>query len=360
MRKNRLYVIATYKNKSILDDNVSDWSNDLRAQIFGSGSKFIKNKILFKRLSINDNLLYSGEYYHLYNFFRKKDIVDDKDSIIQLLQYEFSVISESNIVIVVIDEKFSYYSVIKFFSAVISNKVVIVFIDSNDTVTYEKWKYFISLCQNMNVNMEIFTDSISSNDIIAYIKTLNRTSEVQALHMCYGTNKILLENRLFLSSGFNVYSKEKISVDNVAKVFKNDIRMLLVSDKKKAFIENSNAHVMYKRYLKYNGSFYYYFEENGINNNFLYEYRNIPKSVMKRISSSDTFICVLKEKEQMDSVVELLYAAFLKKKVHIFCDKKIESSYSLLFLFVNMLTDDFKLTKSIDKNRILEFIRRQG
>ena len=365
MVKNRLYVIASYRNKSILGNIYSDWSNDLRVKIFGNKNKFIKNKILLKHLVINSELLYSGEYYHLYNSIKRKDAVLDENEIREALEYEFEVIKNSDIVVVVIDNEFNYYSVIKLFNAVISNKEITIFIDSKDVVTYKKWFYFMQVCKLLNNNIVIIDNTISNDKVIEYIRKIKKSIIHQPLAMSYSANKILEETRLFVSGNFDVGGKKNINKENIGKLLKNDIRIKIIVGSDKNLIECLNINIMNKRYLKYNGSFYYYIDTNNINDNEVVFYKDIPKSVMKRIATSDIFICILTIKDQLDTIIELLYAAFLGKDIYLFYDENIignevSNSYRLVVLFVKMLGSKITLYDTVMDKNILNFVSKLG
>jgi hypothetical protein len=359
--KDKLYLIASYKTKIIRGSVCCDWDNDLRAQLFGSKTKFLKHKILHKRLDVNSEILYSGEFYHLYNSIRRKNVMKDKVIIKKVLQQELEVIGKCNIVIAVIDEYFSYYSAIKLFDAIIKNKKVTVFIDDENKKIYEKWYYFLQICKNININTTVITNTICYNDIMEYIGKLEKTLVFQNDFMNYGYGKVLEETRLFISTEFIPASKKNISVDNISKLLKNDLRIMIVSEPSKSLIENIDTSIKNKRYLKYNGSFYYYAGIDAFNKEVMNFYKEVPKAVMKRIASSDIFISVLRNKEQIDAIIELLYAAFLGKKIYVFYDKSImgnniDNSYNFILLFAKMLDNDIKLINTVDNNKILEFI----
>jgi len=359
--KDRLYLIASYKTKIVKGCAYCDWSVDLKVQLFGSRMKFLRHKLLHKRLNVNSEILYYGEFYHIYNSIRIKNIVKDKVAIKKVLQQELEVIDSCDIVIAVIDSDFNYYTAIKLFNAVISNKKVTIFIDSSDKRTYEKWYYFLQICKSININTSVIMNTVCNSDVIEYIGKLEKTLIFQNDYLNYSYGKVLDETRLFISTDFSLSRKNDINIDNVASLLRNDIRTSLVSDSSKGLIENADISIKNKRYLKYNGSFYYYKDIDRLNKEVMKYYKEVPKAVMKRIASCDIFISILKDKEQIDTVIELLYASFLRKKIYVFYDKsimgkRVADSYNFIILFAKMLDDDIELINTVDNNKILEFI----
>ena len=360
MRKDKLFIITSYNNCT------NDFSKDVRSILLGTSKNFLRKEFLTKRISINKNYLYAGDYYFICKKVINADVDKEMDNILAVLNDELSAIEKSKKIIAIIDRNFGYYDLSKLFYAVILNKEITIFInpDMENSSGYSKWHYFLEICRSINLNI-VLEKTIANRNIINYIKNLEKSTIPQEINFNYSTTRILEEMRVFISNKFVFDSVNRLNKDNFAKNFKDDIKKLIVHDVDKIAVDNSKVCIAGRPKLKYNGGFYYYYLDNddSVLNRILYCYKDAAKAVMKRISTSDLFVVILSEKDLLDNIIELLYAAFLKKKIYVYYDKEIvdenvNDSYIFLIEFARMLGSTVVAFDCIDEKKILDDIKK--
>ena len=163
--------------------------------------------------------------------------------------------------------------------------------------------------------------------------------------------------KLFYSGTYNT-RHELITKDNVCDMLKDDMRSKIVGNvedtvySSDGIITKSNPNVMYV------GGFYYEKENEGksVCENVVYE-------ELKQIDRCDLVVANLTKYSAIATVTELIYAAFLKKKIVIFCNPKITSyevsgEYWFPILTIKQIDENVEVIFVEDENKIIDYIKK--
>ena len=143
-------------------------------------------------------------------------------------------------------------------------------------------------------------------------------------------------------------------------MLKDDVRSKIVGNVKDTVyasdgvVRKNNPNVMYI------GGFYY---EKQDKNKSVCE--NVVSEELKQIDKSDIIVANLMNYSAIASVTELIYAAFKKKKIVIFCDPNItsyevEGEYWFPILTVKKLDKNVEIKFINDENEIVDYINNLG
>lgn len=123
--------------------------------------------------------------------------------------------------------------------------------------------------------------------------------------------------KMFYSGTYKV-RHELINENNILDMLKDDIRSKIVGDVSKTVYASNGVKTKINPNIIYIGGFYYEKQEQrkSICENVVYE-------ELKQIDNCDLVIANLTKYSAIATVTEIIYAAFKKKKIIIFCDPKI-------------------------------------
>ena len=125
--------------------------------------------------------------------------------------------------------------------------------------------------------------------------------------------------KIFYSGTYKV-RHEMINKDNVFEMLKDDLRSKIVSNVKDTVYGSDGVIIKKNKNVMYVGGFYY--EKQNKNKSVC---ENVVYEELKQIDNCDMVIVNLTKYSAIASVTELIYAAFKKKKIIIFCDPKVTS-----------------------------------
>ncbi|MCI9234247.1 MAG: hypothetical protein HFH08_06650 [Bacilli bacterium] len=146
--------------------------------------------------------------------------------------------------------------------------------------------------------------------------------------------------KLFMSSSYKVKHSE-INEKNILEKLKNDIRSKLLGDVEKFVYPSSGTSLKSNSNIVYVGGFYY--EESTGENSQYGECENIVQAELEQIDRSDLVVVSLLNYSAIATITELIYAAFKKKKIIIFCDPnitKFEVEYEYWFPIITALKEN--------------------
>ena len=125
--------------------------------------------------------------------------------------------------------------------------------------------------------------------------------------------------KIFYSGTYKV-RHELINENNILEMLKDDTRSKIVGDVKETIYSSSGVVTKANENVMYIGGFYY--EKQDPNKSVC---ENVVYEELKQIDNCDIVIANLMNYSAIASVTEIIYAAFKKKKIVIFCDPKITS-----------------------------------
>ncbi len=125
--------------------------------------------------------------------------------------------------------------------------------------------------------------------------------------------------KLFYSGTYKV-RHELINKENVLEMLKDDIRSKIVGNVKDTVYASNGVVINKNKNVMYIGGFYY---EKQDENKSVCE--NVVSEELKQIDKCDLVVANLTKYSAIASITEIIYAAFKRKKIVIFCDPKITS-----------------------------------
>lgn len=150
---------------------------------------------------------------------------------------------------------------------------------------------------------------------------------------------------------------ESITRENILEKLKDDVRSKIVGNVKDTVYASNGVVLAENKEVMYIGGFYYEKENPGksICENVVYE-------ELKQIDNCDIVIANLMNYSAIASITEIIYAAFKKKKIVIFCDPKItsyevEGEYWFPILAAKQLDDNIEVKFVNHENEIVEYIK---
>lgn len=151
--------------------------------------------------------------------------------------------------------------------------------------------------------------------------------------------------RLFYSGTYNV-RHELINEYNVLDMLKDDLRSKIVGNVRDTVYASNGVKLKSNPDVIYVGGFYYEKSHEG---------KSVCESVvieeLKQIDKCDIVIANLMKYSAIATVTEIIYAAFKKKKIVIFCDPNITSYEVSGEYWFPLLT-----AKELDKNVEIRFV----
>lgn len=163
--------------------------------------------------------------------------------------------------------------------------------------------------------------------------------------------------KIFYSGTYKV-RHELINENNVLKMLKDDMRSKIVGSVKKTVYSSNGVVIKGNKNVMYVGGFYY---EKQDKTKTVCE--NIVNEELNQIDRCDLVIANLTNYSAIASVTEIMYAAFKKKKIVIFCDPKItsyniEGEYWFTLLACKQINDNIEI-KFVDKESdIIDYINK--
>lgn len=125
--------------------------------------------------------------------------------------------------------------------------------------------------------------------------------------------------KTFYSGTYKV-RHELINENNILEMLKDDTRSKIVGDVKDTVYASSGVVTKANKNVMYIGGFYY--EKQNPNKSIC---ENVVSEELKQIDNCDIVIANLMNYSAIASITEIIYAAFKKKKIVIFCDPNITS-----------------------------------
>ncbi len=125
--------------------------------------------------------------------------------------------------------------------------------------------------------------------------------------------------KLFYSGTYKV-RHELINKENALEMLKDDIRSKIVGNVKDTVYASNGVVINKNKNVMYIGGFYY---EKQDENKSVCE--NVVSEELKQIDKCDLVVANLTKYSAIASITEIIYAAFKRKKIVIFCDPKITS-----------------------------------
>ncbi len=125
--------------------------------------------------------------------------------------------------------------------------------------------------------------------------------------------------KLFYSGTYKV-RHELINKENVLEMLKDDIRSKIVGNVKDTVYASNGVVINKNKNVMYIGGFYY---EKQDENKSVCE--NVVSEELKQIDKCDLVVANLTKYSAIASITEIIYAAFKRKKIVIFCNPKITS-----------------------------------
>ncbi len=125
--------------------------------------------------------------------------------------------------------------------------------------------------------------------------------------------------KIFYSGTYKV-RHELINENNILEMLKDDTRSKIVGDVKDTVYASSGVVTNANKNVMYIGGFYY--EKQNPNKSIC---ENVVCEELKQIDNCDIVIANLMNYSAIASITEIIYAAFKKKKIVIFCDPNITS-----------------------------------
>ena len=143
-------------------------------------------------------------------------------------------------------------------------------------------------------------------------------------------------------------------------MLKDDVRSKIVGNVKDTVYASDGVVIKNNPNVMYIGGFYY---EKQDKNKSVCE--NVVSEELKQIDKSDIIVANLMNYSAIASVTELIYAAFKKKKIVIFCDPNItsyevEGEYWFPILTVKKLDKNVEIKFINDENEIVDYINNLG
>ena len=125
--------------------------------------------------------------------------------------------------------------------------------------------------------------------------------------------------KLFYSGTYKV-RHELINENNVLEMLKDDIRSKIVGNVKDTVYASEGVVIKNNKNVIYIGGFYYENQEEGLS-----VCENVVKEELNQIKRCDLLVANLTQYSAIATITELMYAAFIGKKIVIFCDPNITS-----------------------------------
>ena len=154
--------------------------------------------------------------------------------------------------------------------------------------------------------------------------------------------------KIFYSGTYKV-RHEMINKDNVLEMLKDDIRSKIVGNVKDTVYASDGVPIKNNKNVMYIGGFYY--EKQNKNKSVC---ENVVNEELKQIDRCDLVVANLTKYSAIASITEIIYAAFKKKKIVIFCDPHITSYEIEGEYWFPILT-----CKQLNKNIEVKFINNE-
>ena len=161
--------------------------------------------------------------------------------------------------------------------------------------------------------------------------------------------------KLFYSGTYKV-RHEMINEENVLEMLKDDLRSKIVGNVKDTVYASDGVTIKNNKDVRYIGGFYY---EKQDKNKTVCE--NVVDEELKQIDKCDLVVANLTKYSAIDSVTEIIYAAFKQKKIVIFCDPKItsyevEGEYWFPILTCKKLNKNIEIRFINNEEEIIDYI----
>lgn len=164
--------------------------------------------------------------------------------------------------------------------------------------------------------------------------------------------------KAFVGSTYDI-RHETINEKNAEEVLKDDIRSKLLGSSSK-FVYAERSLLKNNSNIQYIGGFYYEKIPSDFISHNSCDY--IVEAELRQIDEADIVIIILMNYSAIATITELLYAAYKKKKIIIFCNPKItkfevEGEYWFPIIAVERKNkENTKLIFTEDKNEIINYI----
>ena len=160
---------------------------------------------------------------------------------------------------------------------------------------------------------------------------------------------------LFYSGTYKV-RHELINEDNVLDMLKDDIRSKIVGNVKDTVYASDGVIIKGNSNVRYIGGFYY---EKKHDNKSICE--SVVEEELKEIDRCDILVANLMKYSAISSVTEIIYAAFKKKKIVIFCNPNItcyevEGEYWFPIITSKILNNNVEIRYTENENDIIGYI----
>lgn len=163
--------------------------------------------------------------------------------------------------------------------------------------------------------------------------------------------------KMFYSGTYKV-RHELINENNVFDMLKDDIRSKIVGNVKDTVYASDGVVIKNNKEVMYIGGFYY---ERQDKNKSVCE--NVVSEELRQIEKSDIVIANLTKYSAIASITEIIYAAFLQKRIVIFCDPKItsyqvEGEYWFPILTCKQLNKNIEIKFINSENEIINYVNQ--
>lgn len=161
--------------------------------------------------------------------------------------------------------------------------------------------------------------------------------------------------RIFYSGTYKV-RHELINKKNVLEMLKDDMRTKIVGNVKDTVYASDGVIINGNKNVMYVGGFYY--EKEHANKSTC---ENVVYEELKQIDKCDLLVANLMNYSAIASITEIVYAAFKKKKVVIFCNPKVtsyevEGEYWFPILTCKQINKNVEIKFIEDEDEIVEYI----
>lgn len=161
--------------------------------------------------------------------------------------------------------------------------------------------------------------------------------------------------KLFYSGTYKV-RHELINENNITKMLKDDMRSKIVGNVEDTLYASDGVILKNNKNVSYVGGFYY---ENQDKNKSVCE--NVVYEELKQIDKCDIVIANLTKYSAIATVTEIIYAAFKKKKIVIFCDPnvtsyEVEGEYWFPILAAKELNKNIEIKFINNEDEIVDYI----
>ena len=163
--------------------------------------------------------------------------------------------------------------------------------------------------------------------------------------------------KVFYSGTYKVHH-ELINEDNILEMLKEDVRSRIVGDVKDTIYGSDGVVSKINSNVMYVGGFYY--EKKHPHKSVC---ENVVLEELNQIDRCDLVIANLMNYSAIATITEIMYAAFKKKRIVIFCDPKItsyevEGEYWFPILAVKELDKNVEVKFVNSEDEIIEYVKQ--